>query len=403
MKNHYTFLNTSYYFIFLFLLLAICWPAYSQQQTDEGAVYMLKKDWSIAKNIKEATYFMQVLTGNDTAYTCRYYNRLGSMIRQESYFDSMLTIPDGRFCWYDEKGMLDSTGMVNKRIKTGVWKYYDDNGEPTLAIVYDNGRIIERKDLRREELTDEKATNTPLTAKEKIASGAPAAGNDAAETKFKNVSFGEPDAAEQWNEYLKKSIRVPERFSSIYNNSPGIAAASFTINKEGKPTDVYLTRSCEWSADNEVLNAITKSTGWKLAGKYEDSINYEMQQAITFYSYADANEDSSAKGIIIGAAEQATFPGGQQGWIQFLKHNLNADVTANHNAPAGEYTVVVSFLAGKDGTISELKATTNPGYGTAEEAIRVLKKGPKWIPATIDGEPVTYRQKQAITFVVAYQ
>ncbi|TAE13851.1 MAG: energy transducer TonB [Bacteroidetes bacterium] len=98
---------------------------------------------------------------------------------------------------------------------------------------------------------------------------------------------------------------------------------------------------------------------------------------------------------------QAKFPGGDGEWRRYLERNLNRDLPVENGAPAGNYTVVVSFLVDKEGNISEVKADNNPGHGTAEEAVRVIKRGPKWTPAVQNGRNVIYRQKQSITFQVA--
>ena len=94
---------------------------------------------------------------------------------------------------------------------------------------------------------------------------------------------------------------------------------------------------------------------------------------------------------------EAKFPGD---WGKFLQRNLNAEVPTDNGAPPGTYSVTVQFLVDKDGNISEVKALNDPGYGTAAEAIRAIKKGPKWIPAIQNGRNVIYRQKQNIVFKV---
>ncbi|MEQ1678624.1 MAG: energy transducer TonB, partial [Chitinophagaceae bacterium] len=43
---------------------------------------------------------------------------------------------------------------------------------------------------------------------------------------------------------------------------------------------------------------------------------------------------------------------------------------------------------------------TNHGYGMEEEAMRVIKKGPKWTPAVQNGRQVKAYRKQPITFQV---
>jgi periplasmic protein TonB len=96
---------------------------------------------------------------------------------------------------------------------------------------------------------------------------------------------------------------------------------------------------------------------------------------------------------------EASFPGGSAAWRKFLERNLNDRVVEENGGPPGKYTVIVSFRVDKDGSITEVKAENNPGYGTADEAVRVIKKGPKWTPAQQNGRQVIYRQRQSITFV----
>lgn len=97
---------------------------------------------------------------------------------------------------------------------------------------------------------------------------------------------------------------------------------------------------------------------------------------------------------------EAQFPGGQAAWNKFLERNLNNQTPSDNGAAPGNYTVTVSFLVDKDGNISEVTALDDPGYGTAAEAVRAIKKGPKWKPAVQNGRNVIYRQKQRITFQV---
>lgn len=96
----------------------------------------------------------------------------------------------------------------------------------------------------------------------------------------------------------------------------------------------------------------------------------------------------------------AQFPGGLQEWIKFLKRNLNSSLPAENGAPPAKYTVFVTFIVDKVGRISDVQAENDPGYGTKEEAIRVIKKGPNWTPAIQNGQNVIYRHKQGITFDV---
>ena len=97
----------------------------------------------------------------------------------------------------------------------------------------------------------------------------------------------------------------------------------------------------------------------------------------------------------------AEFPGGLPAWQKYLERNLNRDLPVENGAPPGKYTVYVTFIVDKSGGISDVQAENDPGYGTKDEAMRVIKKGPAWKPAVQNSRNVIYRHKQGITFVVS--
>ncbi len=97
---------------------------------------------------------------------------------------------------------------------------------------------------------------------------------------------------------------------------------------------------------------------------------------------------------------EASFPGGDSKWRQYLERNANGQVATDNGAPEGTYTTVVQFVVDKEGNISDVRALTNHGYGMEQEAMRVIKKGPKWTPAIQNGRQVKAYRKQPITFQV---
>lgn len=94
------------------------------------------------------------------------------------------------------------------------------------------------------------------------------------------------------------------------------------------------------------------------------------------------------------------FLGGEDGWRNFLRKTLNAGVPADNNAPDGKYTVIIRFFVNPDGTLADIKAENDPGYGMAEEAKRVLKMSAKWLPAIRYGTYQRAYRRQPITFVI---
>jgi len=116
-------------------------------------------------------------------------------------------------------------------------------------------------------------------------------------------------------------------------------------------------------------------------------------------SKLDTKHISDMDKVFTEVITPAEFPGGLSAWVKYLERNLQRDLVKNNGGPPGRYTVIVSFLVDKNGELSNIKAINDPGYGTKEEAERVIKKGPNWKPAIQNGINVKSIHKQSITFL----
>jgi hypothetical protein len=50
---------------------------------------------------------------------------------------------------------------------------------------------------------------------------------------------------------------------------------------------------------------------------------------------------------------EAAFPGGEQKWVRYLQHTINADIPLRNHAPSGIYTVLVQFVVDKEGILAK--------------------------------------------------
>jgi hypothetical protein len=100
--------------------------------------------------------------------------------------------------------------------------------------------------------------------------------------------------------------------------------------------------------------------------------------------------------------EPAQYPGGLEKWKDYLNKNLNAQVAADDRAKKGIYTIKVQFIVDKQGRVSDAKAIeATPGCPRCiNEALRVVKRVPFWIPAKQNGRVVNYQAVQNISFQV---
>ena len=113
-------------------------------------------------------------------------------------------------------------------------------------------------------------------------------------------------------------------------------------------------------------------------------------------SYTGYSQDSSS--LATKPEKNVEFKGGLNGWASFLQNNLDRDLLRRKDAPSGKYTVVADFLVDSIGAVSDIKIITDPGYGTADEFIRILKlSSKKWKPAFDKGKNISMRTKQSLT------
>jgi TonB family protein len=92
----------------------------------------------------------------------------------------------------------------------------------------------------------------------------------------------------------------------------------------------------------------------------------------------------------------AEFPGGLEAFKLFLNKNLQAP---SELKVGQQKTVIVQFLIDADGTAKQWQIAQSGGNNFDKEAIRVLKRMPKWVPAWQNGHPMAISVTQPITFV----
>ena len=111
-------------------------------------------------------------------------------------------------------------------------------------------------------------------------------------------------------------------------------------------------------------------------------------------------KDDDENKVFTKVEVDASFIGGTSAWTRFLMNNLEQNLPGDNGAAPGSYTVVVRFIVSKDGSVSDVQAETNHGFGMEQEAIRVIRKSGKWTPAIQNGRNVTAYKRQPITWIV---
>lgn len=100
--------------------------------------------------------------------------------------------------------------------------------------------------------------------------------------------------------------------------------------------------------------------------------------------------------VIEKAEVMPQFPGGDQAMMKFVATNVQYPEEAKEKEISGR--VLVGFIVEKDGSVNEVKIVRGIGGGCDEEAVRVVKAMPKWIPGKDKGKPVRVYYTLPLTF-----
>ena len=91
------------------------------------------------------------------------------------------------------------------------------------------------------------------------------------------------------------------------------------------------------------------------------------------------------------------YPDGKQALAEFIYSNINASQIDHTEAPTP--MVVLSFVVGEDGSISDVAVVEQLSPSTDREAVRVAKMMRPWTPALIGGKAVKARVTLPIKFL----
>jgi TonB family protein len=97
--------------------------------------------------------------------------------------------------------------------------------------------------------------------------------------------------------------------------------------------------------------------------------------------------------------QEAAFPGGTSKLSAFLSRELKYPKELQEKGEEGK--VVFEFVVSKNGNITDIKIVQSAGKLFDEEALRVIKKMPTWIPGKQNGMAVNSYYSLPISFYLS--
>ncbi|KAF2342309.1 energy transducer TonB [Flavobacterium tistrianum] len=112
-------------------------------------------------------------------------------------------------------------------------------------------------------------------------------------------------------------------------------------------------------------------------------------------SSLDIKNDDKTIYNTVGLDVKPDFPGGIEKFNKFFYNNFHYS-DEEYTSLKGK-KIYATFVVEQDGALTDIKIIKDAGYNTGAEAIRVLKKCPKWIPGELKGKKVRALYSIALT------
>lgn len=201
-----------------------------------------------------------------------------------------------------------------------------------------------------------------------------------------------PGGIAKFYEYLGKEIKYPEVAKK--NKTQGKVFVSFTVEQNGKLSNVNVTKGLSAETDAEALRVLKNSPNWNpgiLNGKpvrvkYNINVNFNLST-------------KTEKMTAVKSGIQPEYPGGTSKLYSYLAKHIKYPAQAKKDKIEGK--VFLAFNVEQDGTLSDLQVTKGLSKETDAEALRVMQSAPRWNPAIdADGHPVKVKYQMAINFTM---
>ena len=177
-----------------------------------------------------------------------------------------------------------------------------------------------------------------------------------------------------------------EKVVEKVKSSVKFTAPEIKKDNEVRPED-------EMKSQEEIMSSKLSVGSFDVKGNDEGGEVLKAKEVIATEPVKPKEEENKVFDVV---EQMPSFPGGNAALMNYLSQNIKYPVIAEENGIQGR--VIVQFVVGKDGHISDVKVAKSVDPSLDKEAVRVVKGMPKWIPGKQNGQAVTVRYTLPVTF-----
>lgn len=155
----------------------------------------------------------------------------------------------------------------------------------------------------------------------------------------------------------------------------GKVYVSFIIEKDGSVNDIKVLKDVAFGTGKEAIRVLELCPKWTPGRQNGKNVRCSYSLPISLQPYVFGIKEVDVK---------PNYEGGFEGVSKIIEKNFNKPTEKEFQG--GE--VLVSFTVEIDGSLSDIQVYKDLGFGTGQEAVRVLSAIKNWIPAKKQGKKV---------------
>jgi TonB family protein len=194
-------------------------------------------------------------------------------------------------------------------------------------------------------------------------------------------------------DFLRNNIRYPAAMRQA--NVEGKVFVQFLVETDGTIANIKAINDPGYGSGDEAERVMASSPKWTPAYQNGKPIKVMYTVPISF----TLNNTTGANKIFNTVEKQPQFPGGLVKFGEFLQSNIHYPAAMRQANVQGK--AIVQFIVEEDGSLSNIQVLSSPGYGSGEEAARVLDISPKWTPGYQNSKPVRVMYTVPVSFTLS--
>ena len=191
-------------------------------------------------------------------------------------------------------------------------------------------------------------------------------------------------------DYISEHLVCPLEAKEL--DVTGRVLVGIIVMKDGSLACSKILKGLGNGYDEAALHVFEGMPKWQPAINRGEAICYPYVIPVSFGLKQEIVEQE----LITCVEQMPEYPGGFDAMFDFISANLIYPPEAIDAEIEGR--VFVSFIVEKDGSLSSIQLLRGIGYGCDEAAMEVVRKMPKWKPATQRGAPVRMQFQLPFTF-----